>query len=135
VDVGVKLFPVTVSKKPELPALTAAGLRVPKDGEGFDVAVIANSALPELPPPGPGVVILMFAVPETATSAALIWARIWVSDVNVVGRALPFHWTTEDDKKFCPVMVNVNPGAPALTEFGLIEAIAGVGFRAGVGEG
>jgi hypothetical protein len=131
----MKLLPVTVKRNPGLPASTAAGLKVPRDGEGFDVAVIVNFALPELPPPGPGVVMLMFAVPATATSAVLICACIWVSDVNVVGRALPFHCTIEDDRKFCPVMVNVNPWAPAFTDPGMIEVIAAVGFEAGGGGG
>jgi hypothetical protein len=68
----MKFIPVTVNRKPELPALSADGLRDPKEGEGFEAALITNSADPELPPPGIGFVTLTLAMPDVATSVALI---------------------------------------------------------------
>lgn len=50
-----------------------------------------------------------------------------------MGCALPFHSTTELDKKFCPVMLNVNAAVPALAEFGVSAVITGAGFEAGKG--
>jgi len=128
------LLPPTVNRNPELPASTTAGLKYPSDGNGF-VPLIWNSASPELPPPGEGFVTLTVAVPEAAMSAAAICACNWVSEENVVVRALPFHRTVAPDTKFSPVTINVNRAPPAVAELGLNNVIPGTGFEEGGGGG
>jgi hypothetical protein len=48
---------------------------------------------------------------------------------KVVGRAAPFHRTTEDDTKLVPVTVRVNPGPPRSVRVGLSAFSDGTGFR------
>lgn len=47
---------------------------------------------------------------------------------KVVARAIPFHWTNEPETKFDPATVKVKAGPSAIAEFGLSEAIAGIGL-------
>ncbi|MGO9083901.1 MAG: hypothetical protein ACLQBK_01640 [Candidatus Sulfotelmatobacter sp.] len=70
----MKLLPFTVKRNPELPAFTKGGLRDARDGAGLDAALIVNSAEPELPPPGAGLLTRTAAVPEVVMSAAVICA-------------------------------------------------------------
>jgi len=121
----MKSDPLKVKMNSGLPALTTDGLSIPRVGAGLEIAAIANSAEPEFPPPGLGFVTLTSPVPEFAISAAVICACSSVFEVNVLARKLPFHCTVDDDKKFVPVIVNVNAAPPALAEPGLKEAIAG----------
>jgi len=55
-----------------LPAFTAVGLMDERVGAGLKVEVMTNLAAPELPPPGEGLLMLSFAAPEFAMSAAVI---------------------------------------------------------------
>ena len=72
VEVGRKLDPFTVRIKSGLPALTEDGLIDKAVGAGLDVGLMANSAVPEFPPPGGGFVMLSWAEPELAISVAVI---------------------------------------------------------------
>jgi hypothetical protein len=49
----------------------------------------------------------------------------------VVGRAFPSHITVEEERKFDPLTVIVNPDFPATAEIGLNELTVGAGFEAG----
>src|SRR6516164_5268220 len=86
-------------------------------GGGLIVTVAAE----EVPPPGAGVETVTLAVPTVAMSAALIAAVRLVVEAKVVVRALPFHWTVEDETKFEPVTVSVKAALPATAELGLRE--------------
>ena len=73
-DVGTKLAPLTANRNAELPALVDDGAIDSTDGAGFEVAVMMNSADPEFPPPGAGLVTLTVADPEVEIWDALICA-------------------------------------------------------------
>lgn len=51
VDPGMKFEPFSVRINAELPAGTVEGLTDPREGAGFEVTLIENSAEPEFPPP------------------------------------------------------------------------------------
>ncbi len=70
----MKFEPFRVRISPELPAGTEAGLRDRTEGAGLEVALMVNSAEPEFPPPGGGLITLTAADPALAMSEALICA-------------------------------------------------------------
>jgi hypothetical protein len=70
---------------------------------------------PEVPPPGVGFVTVMEAVPVAAMSVAGIAAVRRELLTKVVGRGLPFQFTTEVETKPVPFTVSVNPGPPGPT--------------------
>ena len=53
--------------------------------------------------------------------------------MNVVGRAVPFHCTTEAATKLPPVTVRVKSASPAVALFGASELSAGMGLTVGTG--
>jgi hypothetical protein len=71
-DAGKKFEPFRVRINPEVPAITEDGPRDLSEGTALDVALIMNSAEPESPPPGAGLITLTAAVPELAISDAFI---------------------------------------------------------------
>ena len=91
VEAGMKFVPVRVKMNPELPAITEDGLSDTIKGAGLELALIVNSADPEFPPPGVGLMTLTAAEPEVATSAAETCACNCVLEKKVVVRGLPFH--------------------------------------------
>lgn len=50
-----------------------------------------------------------------------------VLDRKVVGKAVPFHWTTEEDAKFVPLTVSVKGPLLASAELGVRPEIVGGG--------
>jgi len=66
-----------------------------------------------------------------AISAAEIDAVNPLVDTNVVVRALPFHWTTEQGNKLFPTTERTNAPPPAAVLFGASELIDGVGNEVG----
>src|SRR5207248_8446897 len=88
---------VTELPPPTLVALTAS------DGP----ALIVNVSEAEVPPPGDGVNTLTSAEPVDARSVTEIVACSCEELTNVVGRALPFHCTTDEDVKLLPFTVSV----------------------------
>ena len=74
IDAGTKFVPFTVKRQPAVPAFTRDGLRDVTEGTGFDIGLIVNSAAPEFPPPGGGLLMLTAAEPEFVISDALICA-------------------------------------------------------------
>jgi hypothetical protein len=81
-----------------------------------------------VPPPGVGVITVTVAVPAIAMSAAVMAACKLVLETNVVVRAVPFHWTTEEEMKLVPVTVSVNAESPESTVLGLSDVAAGTGL-------
>src|SRR5947209_20254465 len=70
------------------------------------------------PPPGPGFTTLMAGLPSSARLVAGIATCSCVLLMKVVGRAAPFHCTTELLLKFVPFTVNVMAGLPSGTLVG-----------------
>ena len=62
---------------------------------------------------------MILAVPGVARSEAGICIVSCVLLAKVVDRGLPFHRATAPALKFVPLIVNVNPGPPAVAEAGL----------------
>jgi len=82
----------------------------------------------DVPPPGVGLKTVMFSKAPVATSAAEMAACNWLGEMKVVGRGVPFSWTTEDEfTKPVPFTVSVKAGAPARTELGFKDAMVGAG--------
>jgi hypothetical protein len=69
--------PVTVKVKAAVSAVALDGDSVLTVGTGFG-ALIVNAALPEVPPPGAGLVTVTCPVPAAAMSAA------WIAAVTCV---------------------------------------------------
>jgi hypothetical protein len=81
----------------------------------------------EVPPPGPGVITVMAAVPAAARSLPGIAAVSCVDDTNVVVRVEPANRTTEVVTKFDPFTVRVNAPSPYVLLVGEILVVAGAG--------
>jgi len=122
---GKKFVPVTVRVNDPPPAMAELGLSSVMAGRGTCSVKVA--AL-EAPPPGAGVETVTIAVPGVAMSAAVIAACKLVLETKVVVRALPFHWTVDEEIKLEPVTVNVNPAVPETTAFGFKEVTTGAGL-------
>jgi hypothetical protein len=88
---------------------------------------IVKSSDDDVPPPGGGVETETSADPTEATSLAAIAAVNCVLLTNVVGRALPFQFTTDEDAKPDPLTASVKPAAPATPLEGASEFTAGTG--------
>lgn len=87
----------------------------------------------ELPPPGARVNTLTGMLPAEKTSAPETVAFNCAAPTKVVGKAMPFHCTTEQGTKELPVTASVNAAAPAGTVVGDSETILGAGrFVVGV---
>ena len=82
----------------------------------------------DVPPPGRGVNTVTCAVPMAAMSDARIDADSCWPEVTMVGRLLPFHRSTEEPRKFCPVACNVKEGPPNTAEAGVRDSREGTGF-------
>src|SRR5689334_17169731 len=126
-EAPMKFVPVTVSVNAGLPAATVLGEMELSVGAGL---LMVNVWATEVPPPGAGLKTVTCAVPAVATSAAVTCAVNCVLLVYVVGRALPFHWTTEALMKFVPFTVSVSVPLPATTLVGARELTVGTGFGA-----
>jgi uncharacterized protein (UPF0248 family) len=102
-------------------------------GKAAAVAMVSNDEIVKLtafedPPPGPGLLTVMLAVPARPISLAEIEAVSVVALPKVVGRSDPFHRTVEPETKLDPETVRVKAGPPAFAEDGLIPEIDGTGF-------
>jgi len=70
-EVLLKLFPLTVSVNPALPAGADAGVIPLVAGTGLGATIVNAWAL-DVPPPGAGVTTVTLALPAVAISAATI---------------------------------------------------------------
>jgi hypothetical protein len=87
------------------------------------VAAIVNVCAFDVLPHG--VTTLIEAVPALAIREAGTVAVSCVAETKVVVNAVPFHFTVEPETKLLPFTVSVNPGPPAVVQFGLSELIVG----------
>src|SRR5690348_4565560 len=90
-----------------------------------------KTAIFDTPPPGAGVNTVTLALPAFTISELPI---LTVKDellANVVGRAAPFHNTSDLDVKLWPVTVSVKPAPPEELDDGLRAVIVGDGALAG----
>jgi hypothetical protein len=118
----VKFEPVKASVNPAPPAGAILGLRALITAGGL---VIVNAIETEVP--ASGVYTVTLAVPGVAISDARIEACNPPSKKYVVVRSDPFHRITEFGMKFPPEAARVNPGPPAIAEWGDIQATPGTG--------
>jgi hypothetical protein len=119
------LVPVTVRVNAASPTIAELGFSRVITGGG---TLIENVKEPEVPPPGAGFETVTIAVPTEAMSATVISACRLVLETKVVARAVPFHWTAEDETKPVPVTVNVNAALPANAELGFRDMAVGIGL-------
>ena len=100
-----------------------------KESSGVSGSIVKLAGL-ELPPPGVGLLTVTEALPLCARSVAGTNAVNAVLAVYVVGRALPFHITTEPAVKPCPLIVSWKTELPCGNDDGVREATCGTGFEA-----
>jgi hypothetical protein len=89
---------------------------------------IANVDAVEVPPPGAGLVTVMFALPAVAMSDAGTAALNCEALAKVVGSAVPFQLTVEVDTKLLPLTVSENAAPPAVAPVGAMPAMVGAGL-------
>ena len=123
---ATKPVPVRVNVKAAPPAAAEVGAREVR--VGAEAALIVNDRLPDVPPPGAGLVTITVAVPAVAISAAVIAAVNCVAFTNVVVLAAPVNFTTEVDTKPVPFTVRVKAAPPAVALVGEREVAVGAGL-------
>src|ERR1700727_2996595 len=80
--------------------------------------VTSKNAMLEVPPPGAGFTTVTMPVPGCARLEAGIAAVNFSVFTNVVGRASPFHCTTEPDTNPTPSTLNVTRRVPGFALVG-----------------
>jgi hypothetical protein len=93
-----------------------------------DPELIVKVRLPLVPPLSTGLVTVMLAVPAVARSAEEILALRLVALVKVLGRAVPFQFTTAPETKLLPETTIVVAAEPAVADAGEIEVRVGAGL-------
>ena len=95
---------------------------------GPETALIVNERVPDVPPPGAGLVTVTLAVPAVAMSAAVIAAVNCVALRKVVVLAAPLNFTTDVDTNPVPLTVSVKAAPPAVALVGEREVSVGAGL-------
>src|SRR5262245_33908596 len=90
--------------------------------------MMVNGNAFDAPPPGAGLTTVTFATPTLAMSVAGIWAVNSVALENVVGRGLPFQFTTAPFTNALPFAVKLNAGPPTAAVFCVRLVRTGTGF-------
>ncbi len=124
-DEALKFVPLTVSVNAAPPANPLAGESVVIVGTGL---FTVNCELPDMPPPGAGLVTVTLKVPAAAISAAVMDAVTCVALTIAVVFAAPLKFTTDDELKFVPFTVSVNAAPPANPLVGESVVIVGSGL-------
>lgn len=124
-DPATKFVPVTFKEKPAAPAIAVVCDSERSVGAGL---LIVNVMPVEVPPPGAGFVTVTDAVPAVAKSASGTTAVKDVALTNVVVSGVPFQFTTDVPTKFVPVIVSVDPAAPAVTDVCESDVRVGAGL-------
>lgn len=91
-------------------------------------SVTPNGKVPEVPPPGVGLVTVRLNVPAAAISAAVIAAVTCVALTSVVIATVPLKFTNEEELKFVPFTVSVNAAAPLVALVGESVVMVGTGL-------
>jgi hypothetical protein len=117
---------VSVKAAPPADALAGAS----EDNFGAElVLVMVKVDVPDVPPPGVGLLTVTLPVPALAMSDAGTGAVSFVSLTKVVVSAVPFQSTVEEETKLVPLTVSVNAAPPAEALAGAIEETAGTGLE------
>jgi hypothetical protein len=124
-DAATNPLPFIVRLNAADPAAIEDGETVVMTGVGL---LIVKLEAAETPPPGAGFVTVTVAAPAVARSATAMAAVNCVALMNVVLRALPFHWTTDAATNPPPVTVSVSAPEATFAEAGRIDATTGAGF-------
>jgi hypothetical protein len=122
---ATKPVPFTVNENAGPPAVALVGESVVIVGAGL---LTANDELPDVPPPGAGLVTVTRKLPTAAMSAGVIAAVSCVALTKVVVLADPLKFTTELETKPVPFTVNVKAAPPTVALVGEIVVIAGAGL-------
>ena len=124
-EAGTNPEPPTRRVKPAEPGATMAGDRSAMTGTGVPTS---NGSALDMPPPGPGVRTVTWAVLGAATSLDGIIAVSCVGLTKVVVRLLPFHWTTELATNPLPATASEKVPATGTVEEGDREVRIGAGL-------
>jgi hypothetical protein len=124
-DVDTKFVPFTVSVNAAPPAVALEGESVVIVGTGL---FTVNAELPDVPPPGAGLVTVTLNVPAAAMSAAVMDAVTCVEFTNAVVLAPPLKFTTAPLTNPVPFTVSVNADPPAVALEGASDVMAGGGL-------
>ena len=128
-DAATKPDPVTVSERAGPVAVALTGKMAEMAGVGL-LAVATLKVEAEEVPEGSATVTDMD--PAAAISAAGICALTDEEEPKVVGRALPFQSTCEEDVKLLPRMASEKAAPPVSADAGAREEICGVPGTGGV---
>jgi len=123
---ATKPVPVRVNVKAAPPAVAEVG--AVEVSVGPETALIVKDRLPDVPPPGAGLVTVTVAVPAVAISAAVIAAVNFVALTKVVVLAAPLNFTTDVGTKPVPLTVRVKAAPPAVALAGDREVAVGAGL-------
>lgn len=126
-DPLIKLVPLTVNVNEALPAVALFGDKLLSVGSGL-LAVMVNTCVALVPPPGRGVKTVTGTVPAALIFDAATTAVNCVGLINVVASGTPFQLTTEPVTKLLPVTVKVKAPLPAIAVLGLMAVVTGIGL-------
>lgn len=118
-------MPLTVSVNAVPPAVALDGDSEVIVGTGLLTGYVQ---VPEVPPPGAGLLTVMLAVVAAARSLEGTCAVILVALTKTVASGVPFQLTAELTTKFVPVTVKVNAPEPASELTGDSAVIVGTGL-------
>ena len=123
-----KLLPLTVSVKADPPTAAFVGEREVIVGTGLTTGKVE---VPEVPPPGAGLVTVTLSDPVLVMSEAGTAAVIWLALTKVAVSDVPFHLTTDPLTKPLPLTVNVKAVPPTIALVGENETMVGPGLLIG----
>ena len=120
--------PVPVRVSVNAAPLTVAVAGAIELSVGPETALIVKDRVPDVPPPGAGLVTVTVAAPAVAISAAVIAAVSCVALAKVVVLAAPLNFTTDVDTNPVPLTVSVKAAPPAVALVGEREVSVGAGL-------
>src|SRR5216684_714830 len=127
---GPRFVPKTAAMEP--PTMLVPYLAESTTPPGLITGVVPEATrklnVPDSPPPGAGLLTLIWAVAAATRSEAGIVTWSWVSEMNCVGRALPFHSTVEALLKPSPFTSTAVAALPAGAADGVIHVASGAGL-------
>src|SRR5215472_5635813 len=134
-----KFAPLTVSVNAAPPATVELGFKDAIDGIGLLTEKAVELDCGDEPPPGAGfMTVTLVATPlamseagtVTCSSVPEMKAAACLGDLGtgILDSVLPLNCTVEAGTNPVPMMVKVNAGLPAVTEFGLKFVTAGTGL-------
>src|SRR6266850_4927173 len=123
---ATKLVPLIVTCAPK-PVGALVGLMEVMVGTGFGWTMVSTTG-DEGPPPGVGLLTVIWGVPTAAISLARIEALSWFLPKTVVVLGEPLKLSVAVEAKFVPKACRVKPRLPATTLLGVILLRVGTGY-------